>query len=177
MNRVETLAKKCNDRNITHAVEIGVDRAEFAVEFLRQWNGKRLYGIDPYTEYWDAPREGKSGMAWDRNADYLTAIHRLAPFGERSRIVRAAGHVAYDRVWPTDPIGFVYIDGQHTYEACGLDIEIWWPRIVANGILAGHDYCDYHPGVMRAVDEFAKANKLGVRIIEDPTPSWWISKP
>lgn len=34
---------------------------------------------------------------------------------------------------------FVFIDGDHSYEACKEDFEIWSPRIVEGGGLAFHD--------------------------------------
>lgn len=47
----------------------------------------------------------------------------------------------------------VYVDGNHKYEACKRDIEIWLPKIKAGGWIAGHDYCDRFAGVMLAVAE------------------------
>jgi hypothetical protein len=47
----------------------------------------------------------------------------------------------------------VFIDGEHTYEACKADIEAWSPWMRPRGILCGHDYGLKFPGVPRAVDE------------------------
>ena len=50
----------------------------------------------------------------------------------------------------------VFIDAEHTYEACKKDIETWWPLLREGGIIAGHDYDPagtYWPGVYKAVNE------------------------
>jgi len=47
----------------------------------------------------------------------------------------------------------VYVDGNHKYEECKRDIELWLPKIKKGGWIAGHDYCDRFPGVMLAVAE------------------------
>ena len=47
----------------------------------------------------------------------------------------------------------VFIDADHTYEAVKKDIENWMPKIRKGGILAGHDYNNVWPGVIRAVNE------------------------
>jgi hypothetical protein len=55
------------------------------------------------------------------------------------------------------PIAAVYIDGDHSYEACKADIERWIPWVVDDGLIFFHDYGTPHtPGVVRAVDEFMK---------------------
>ena len=48
----------------------------------------------------------------------------------------------------------VWIDADHSYEACLKDIELWTPRLAKGGIICGHDYGDvYTQGVTRAVNE------------------------
>lgn len=45
----------------------------------------------------------------------------------------------------------VFIDADHRYEP--VRQEISWARQLGTRIISGHDYCDAHPGVKRAVDE------------------------
>lgn len=47
----------------------------------------------------------------------------------------------------------VFIDAEHTYEAIKSDIRCWLPKVKKSGIIAGHDYHEDHPGVIRAVNE------------------------
>ena len=48
---------------------------------------------------------------------------------------------------------FVFIDAAHDYDSVKADIEAWQPLVKPGGILCGHDYADYCPGVVNAVNE------------------------
>ena len=52
----------------------------------------------------------------------------------------------------------VFIDADHSYEATLSDIRE--ARRIGTRIICGHDYCDLHPGVVRAVDESGGAERL-----------------
>ena len=47
----------------------------------------------------------------------------------------------------------VYVDADHSYEAVAADLDAWYPKLRIGGYIAGHDYHDGFPGVMRAVNE------------------------
>jgi len=47
----------------------------------------------------------------------------------------------------------VFIDAGHNYEDVVSDIKAWSSMLAPDGVLCGHDYAEYHPGVMKAVDE------------------------
>ena len=60
-------------------------------------------------------------------------------------------------------LDFVFIDGEHTYEAAKSDIEAWCPKVCSGGLLMGHDYDRQRfPGVCRAVDEFGETHSVKV---------------
>jgi len=48
-------------------------------------------------------------------------------------------------------LDFVFIDGEHTYEAVKADIQAWLPKVRVGGVLAGHDW--QHLPVRKAVME------------------------
>jgi Methyltransferase domain len=50
-------------------------------------------------------------------------------------------------------LDMVYIDALHTYDVVRRSIDLWQPRLKADGVMAGHDYSVYWPGVMQAVNE------------------------
>ncbi len=50
-------------------------------------------------------------------------------------------------------LDFVFLDADHVYKSIHKDILAWRSKIKPGGILAGHDYCEAHPGVAQAVDE------------------------
>lgn len=47
----------------------------------------------------------------------------------------------------------VYIDGDHRYEQVKKDVVNYSILVRQGGFLAGHDYCEDHEGVIRAVNE------------------------
>jgi hypothetical protein len=52
------------------------------------------------------------------------------------------------------PVGLLFIDGDHSYDAVRRDLELWRPKLVANGFVAFHDTnVDAYPGVKRLVKE------------------------
>lgn len=109
----------------------------------------------------------------------LTAAAVLAPYAGRARIIRGKSPAVIEGLpwWVRDHLGFVYIDGDHSYEAVATDIAAWWPILSEVGVLAGHDYDDTHPGVIQAVNEFAGAVGRQVYLTgSDALPSWYIYK-
>lgn len=66
----------------------------------------------------------------------------------------------------------VFIDGDHSYEAVVRDIKSCLPLVNDGGILAGHDYSEAHPGVIKAVKEF-----FGKNFKVAPDTSIWYTVP
>ncbi len=165
----------CNVRGLGRALEIGTDRGTFAARFMRRFTGISLTCVDPYTPYHE--------MNWNRAADFAMAITALAPYSDRARIARASSQEFHAATAPMEharypgyTYDFIYLDGDHTYDAVRRDIELWWPRVSSFGILAGHDYSGDHPGVVQAVQEFAEQHDRQVLLTRDldGPPSWYV---
>jgi hypothetical protein len=60
--------------------------------------------------------------------------------------------------FPDNTFDYVYIDGDHEYQAVQLDLNLWWPKVKTGGMLAGHDVVD--EGVAKALDEFIKEQNI-----------------
>ena len=54
---------------------------------------------------------------------------------------------------------FVFIDGDHEYEAVKQDITDWMPKVKHGGILAGHDHTKSQQGVIKAICEIIPNHK------------------
>ena len=48
---------------------------------------------------------------------------------------------------------FCFIDSAHDYETVKNDIIYWLPKIKNGGILAGHDYDEYHLECHNAIND------------------------
>ncbi len=59
-------------------------------------------------------------------------------------------------------VDVLFIDGDHTYEGCKADIDNWYPQMAKHGVMLFHDADASSPGVVQAIEEFAKEHKLEV---------------
>jgi hypothetical protein len=163
------LALLANARGYKDAVEIGTDQGIFAREFLNRFNGHWLICVDPYAPFAEWP--------YDRTIDLTVAAAALAHHHGRFRFIRRASPDAIPLVLAFCHPDIVYIDGSHEEDAVRADLEAWWDVLPSHGMLAGHDYDDVHPGVVAAVNRFARERGVVVRLtVEDGVfpPTYYI---
>jgi hypothetical protein len=55
--------------------------------------------------------------------------------------------------WSGPPVGLLFLDGDHTFEAVAADYRAWQIHIASGGFLALHDAVDPDWGVRRAIEE------------------------
>jgi hypothetical protein len=124
--------------------------------------------VDAYVPY--------PGCTTNRTLDAYTAVSAMMPHHGRFRFIQEPSLVAVGIV--VGLIGlpdFVYIDGSHDETDVADDLRAWWDVIPPHGMMAGHDYDPGHPGVMSAVESFARERGLIVRLTHrDFPPSWLI---
>lgn len=80
-------------------------------------------------------------------------IKNIEAFGLRMQIAfyKISSVQAAKKIAPKADL--VFIDAAHDYDSVKADIEAWEPLVKPGGILCGHDYADYCPGVVEAVKE------------------------
>jgi hypothetical protein len=167
----DQFADLCNKHKLCgRAVEVGTDKAAWAVKFLKRWKGNKLVCIDPWR-----PLDDCREISRDREPDLAIAAAALAPFNWRVEIQRRTSEEVAGQ-WKV-PLSFCYIDANHDYEHVLQDIALWWPHVAPGGILAGHDVGGEYPGVLRAVREFAATGGLRVYLTPDTPQSWYTYKP
>lgn len=125
-----------------------------------------VYSIDTWDATWDRGRTDKATReAFDRNCADLLAWRRVVPieWDSRQGVPPALQGLSIDMLW---------IDGDHSYEAVASDISHFAPLVRDGGLICGHDYCVWHPDVVKAVDEaFGKR----VRTISIHRSIWWVA--
>ena len=57
-------------------------------------------------------------------------------------------------------IDLIFIDGDHSYEACKADIAAWAPYVKRGGVIAFHDFGSRASGVTQAIFEAIKAGQF-----------------
>lgn len=69
------------------------------------------------------------------------------------------------------PIDYLYIDADHSYDGCLADLRAWYPHVAPEGLIVGDDYgSDLYPGVKRAWDDFAREHGLTLETYQSTPP-------
>ena len=149
-------------------VEIGVKKGAFSKILLNNWNCKQLFLIDPWS---DQEKHVYDENQHDHNKDLIDCKANLNKFEHKYHIIREFSNTAHVH-FTDESIDFIYIDGNHSYDSVYEDLELWYPKLIKNGIIAGDDYtinpietvnnCNF--GVKKAVDEFAFKHKKNISI-------------
>lgn len=182
------------------AVEVGSHRGEFAAPFLQRWHGKCFYCIDPWYNppgYEEQATYLHISRGVDRHLDHKAcadAMLAVDPLQERHVLLQALSVQAV-KVFPDQSLGMAYIDADHTRPAIDNDLEMWWPKVMPGGLLAGHDFiCPMEPDggwgryIQPAVMEFATRYNVDVWVVAEPSSgkprepnlfawSWYVVKP
>ncbi len=103
--------------------------------------------------------------AFYRNCRDLIVANKVMAFEHDSQAGLPEGlrGVKADMLW---------VDGEHTYQAVRSDLATFAPLVRKGGLVCGHDYCAWHPDVVRAVN--AVYGKR-VRTISIHRSIWWVS--
>lgn len=168
-------------------VEIGVAYGYHAHDILDRNPTLSYVGIDPYRAGYDPddlfdrdvcdlfgmePQEAMDCL-FDTVARDLVESH-----GNRARVVREAS-VEASAGFERDSLDFVFVDGDHRYEAVTADLAAWWPKVKLGGVMAGDDYA--WSDVRQAVNDFFHGLPgCAVTVLMKPEGkhlSWFVVKP
>ena len=146
--------------------EIGVSHGVFAYHVLLQENPSKLYLIDPW-EYGlqkDVELNPTKKKQDVRDIQYQRVYDFFEPF-ENVEIVRLKSEEAVD-MFPDDYFDYVYIDGEHSYEAVTRDLSNYFPKIKVGGYIIGDDYG--WAGIAPAVQDFLLMHPRECLFLDDP---------
>lgn len=103
--------------------------------------GGKVYCVDTWQN--EAMTEGKrdTWTAFQKN----TFRYRTIIVSHRGQSVDVAKNFH-------EKIDLLFIDGNHSYEGCRLDVESWLPHLKPNGLVIMHDY-GWAEGVRKVVHE------------------------
>lgn len=155
-------------------VEVGVAFGYHAEFLLSQLGAIEYIGVDPYLAGYDKTDPFVADVANLFQASPETALDRLydavasrltSTFPGRATLYRETSHEASLR-FSDSSIDFVFIDGDHRFDAVVRDLKDWWPKVGPGGVLVGDDY-DWQ-SVRDAVDRFALSRGLRVLLVGEP---------
>lgn len=166
----------------TSGAEIGVWRGEFSARFCEANPQLHLLCVDPWKPYkgW---LDTKNSLSPEEGARFIgeafrMAKERLKPFN--ATLVRKFSVNAAKTV-PDGSLDFIFIDGNHSYDAVTEDLETWSPKVRSGGFVSGHDYRVFPNKpfihVVRAVNDFTAKHDIDPWFVlgHDRTPSFlWV---
>ena len=137
----------------TIMAEIGCYTGESSLMFIQSGKVRMLYCIDPFTSNYDTTDTVSE-------SDFKE-VEKLFDINTHNLPVTKMKMCFTDAFNELPELDFIYIDGDHRYEAVKNDIKLAFKKVKKGGIIAGHDYCNECEGVIRAVNEFfGKPNKI-----------------
>lgn len=153
---------------VEHIAKLGEDLIGCELGVCRGYNLRYLldrlpnvavsYAIDPWLAYedWCGPVPQHEVDQWK----YI-AYQMLLPLGDRVYILEKNSVDAAEEI-QDEILDYVFVDGDHSYEATLRDCGIYWNKVKSGGLFAGHDW--QLPAVEQAVTEFRRQNNITTEI-------------
>jgi hypothetical protein len=153
-------------------VEIGVHLGNFTQTLLDSVRPRKLHLIDPWRYFSEDTYQSsfyggtKIGGQIEMDRRFDSVKQRFSKEMQQEIVVihrDTSDQVASQ--FPDAYFDWIYIDGNHLFEFVKNDLEMYAPKVVDNGLIAGDDYGIagwWEDGVTRAVDEFVAAGHADV---------------
>lgn len=149
--------------------ELGTSYGFNLVYFLENLpNIKHVYAVDPYMPYHDGPSGFVPQEVMDKVKELFlinTEVHR-----ERVKFLNMTGDDAHTHIL-NDSLDYIFIDGDHSYEAVYKDLRNYFSKVKQSGIFSGHDFS--WDGVKRAVHEFRDEFKITAPLQHCSNDVWY----
>lgn len=126
-------------------VEVGVDVGAHAEAMLRHLPIGMLFLIDPW------PNPYCRGYCEGR----LSALEMRSRFQIIERKSNGSANAFQD-----DGLDFVYIDQEHDGATAQMELDQWWPKLKATGILGYRNYGDHNAAMKATIDLFVRQRNL-----------------
>ena len=116
-----------HSRGAQRICEIGCFEARTSVALATNAPNGRVYSVDPFSK-------GRLGICY---AEWVARLHRRRAAANNLVFLKGFSDEVASRF--RDPLDFLFIDADHTYDAVKRDWENWVPKVVDGGIVALHD--------------------------------------
>ena len=143
--------------------EIGVARGRFSAQLKATCRPALQALIDPWClQDTGIYRSDGNNVAQDKQDERFRKVTRRFASNTPGRECRVIRKFSADAVkdFEDKSLDWVYIDGNHSYEACLEDLRLWSDKVGDDGLLCGHDFAAHSGassmGVVEAVRDFVK---------------------
>ncbi len=157
-NRLTDLPDLFKELGFTSGAEIGVLGGVYSEVLCQSNPAMQIFSIDAW-EYYPVYKDFRKPKHYP--AIYEDAKNRLSKYPNSTIIRKWSLDAVKD--FEDESLDFVFIDGDHRFEAVTNDIAQWSKKVRKGGIVSGHDY-----GVRRhefvhvtdVVDAWTKSHKI-----------------
>ncbi|MBI4725245.1 MAG: class I SAM-dependent methyltransferase, partial [Rhodomicrobium sp.] len=144
--------------------EIGVARGHFSAKLRATCQPAFLALIDPWCQqdqgvYYN---DGNNTAQDNQDQRFRKVTRRFASStpSRECRVIRKFSAGAVEE-FADKSLDWVYIDANHSHEACLEDLRLWAPKVKDDGLLCDHDFAAHANarsiyGVVEAVRDFVK---------------------
>lgn len=115
-------------------VELGTMHGGNTVTMAHGISSGKLYTIDLFEDYHGATVSHARKVP-DLLNDYFKSLNINKDLS--IHIIKGDTSTSIDKV--SEPVDFLFIDADHSYEGCKKDWEAWSPKVKIGGIVAFHD--------------------------------------
>jgi len=148
--------------NNTDFVEIGSFRGASAVfmgvQILNKNKNIKLHCVDPWEDSDEAKKtQPPRNETTDQSGLYNEFIQNIEKVKSCIKPIRSSSFIASNQ-FKNESVDFIFVDGDHSYQAVFMDLNLWWPKLKVGGIMAGHDF--WAPQIQKAVADFCEKNNL-----------------
>ncbi len=176
-------------KNSCVVAEIGVWTGFFSDRILKESNIKQLYLIDPWIFSQELLKTSIPSNPYcsDLKFKQITSQNHLDDIcnfvinkfsnNKKVKIIREKSDLAY-KVFQDNYFNWIYLDGDHSYEAVFQDLNNWISKIKQNGFIIGDDFLwklNNIFAVKEAVNEFLLKNK-NVRFVLEKNNQFILQK-
>jgi cephalosporin hydroxylase len=132
----------------------------------REGGGQTVITIDTWSEENSAWRSSvmeripsPSIAKFQEQLTWIGLIDQVEPH-QGTSVEVAAEYVEALQLGDVDPIGLLYVDGDHSYEDVMADFESWREAMHKEGIMLFDDYTRTNPGVVKALRELRDSGRI-----------------
>ena len=151
-------------------VEVGVCLAHTTEAFAKGIkNLKKLYAVDNYPTFvdWD-------GSDWNKDRQDLmkkAAQEKMLAHKDKVEFLHVSSE-EFVKTIEDESLDFVFIDGDHSFEAALKDFQNYYPKVKKGGIFGGHDI--QLDSVRNALTHFLK--EISKEVIDVANSAWYLRK-
>lgn len=145
--------KKLGQKGLV-GLEIGIASGWNMDYFLEEIPGLILTGVDPYEPYQDTHRFISEEIV---NSQYIATLSNMKKYGLRAIVIKDKSENIVDK-FEDNSLDYIFIDGEHSYEAVLRDCINFYRKVRSGGIFSGHDF--HLIEVQKALSEFRENNTM-----------------